>query len=114
VIYSQLFHLIFVAVRTLLSALYVSKKDAEIFTKSSFQSEEIALQTLTLDRCHERDMPVSSLLIDRLIRAINSKEHLKGSLYYLFKYALLYRLPVSLFVNKPKYLGKFVILNRIE
>ena len=82
----------------------MSKSDAEALVNPLQEHGEMAMQTLALDRCYEREMPVSSLMVDRMMRSIKNKEHLKGVLYYLYKYdyALLIRFTLLVHFYVPK------------
>ena len=48
----------------------------------------MAMQIIPIDRCYERNLPVSSMMIDKMIRSIVNKDHARGALYYLHKYVV--------------------------
>lgn len=77
------------AVRTLLSDSYVSPLPTEqsvYVTEPAEGAPNLVSQCLSLDHCIERGYPITSSMIDRMILSIEAKEHLEGSLYYLYKY----------------------------
>nr|XP_002131841.2 28S ribosomal protein S27, mitochondrial [Ciona intestinalis] len=50
------------------------------------QNTDMPVVCLSLDRCHEKNFPISSLMIDRMVATIDNAEHLHGSQYYLHKF----------------------------
>uniref|UniRef100_H2YR64 Uncharacterized protein n=1 Tax=Ciona savignyi TaxID=51511 RepID=H2YR64_CIOSA len=71
------------SVRTYLSEEYAAIGKSS--TASNIGTDMPSL-CLSLDRCHEREFPISSLMIDRLVETIESPDHLHGSKYYLHKF----------------------------
>lgn len=55
-------------------------------TEPAEKAENLVSQCLSLDHCIERGYPITSSMIDRMVLSIEAKEHIEGSLYYLYKY----------------------------
>ncbi|XP_076816090.1 small ribosomal subunit protein mS27-like [Clavelina lepadiformis] len=73
----------FYAFRNFLSNAYLSPELSKQITSPASGSGDMAEVCMSLNRCHERNMPVSSMMIDRMIRCVQTDEHLSGSLFYL-------------------------------
>jgi len=77
------------AVRTLLSESYASPNPTDqslYISEPKAGAPDLVSQCLSLDHCIERGYDITSSMIDRMVLSIEAKEHLEGSLYYLYKY----------------------------
>jgi len=77
------------AVRTLLSESYASPNPSDqslYISEPKAGAPDLVSQCLSLDHCIERGYDITSSMIDRMVLSIEAKEHLEGSLYYLYKF----------------------------
>ena len=79
---------VYTALRTLLSESYLTPpptKQSSYIIEADHGAPNLVTQCLSLDHCIERGYPITSSMIDRMVLGIEDKEHLDGSLYYLYK-----------------------------
>ncbi|KAM4053417.1 small ribosomal subunit protein mS27 [Anomaloglossus baeobatrachus] len=69
--------------RFLLSPAYVNEKAWEKWEKETHDLADLAI---LMDKCHDRKIPVSSLVIARFIDNITCKEEIELGDYYLYKF----------------------------
>jgi len=82
---STTFELLFSAFRTFLSQEYGKSEHINKLFEAPAGEPEVALQCLTIDRCYEHGLPITSLTMDRVVRSVHTKEHVIGMKYYLNK-----------------------------
>nr|CAB3264005.1 28S ribosomal protein S27, mitochondrial [Phallusia mammillata] len=72
--------------RSFLSESYGQSSKVTDLMSPSHNQPELALQCLRIDQCHEKNYPVTSLMLDRVFRSIKNHQHVESMRYYLHKY----------------------------